>query len=70
MRKRFERMVFAVAFTILTAVAASPAGRRPGPPPDPLGADRSACTAAPVDANPDFARRPGPPPHPLGEDAR
>jgi len=70
MKKRLQFTIVVAAWTVLPVVAASPAGRRPGPPPDPLGAGRSASSAVAAAMNHEIARRPGPPPDPLGEDRR
>ncbi len=70
MRKRVQLAILIAAWTVMPVVAASPAGRRPGPPPDPLGAGRGASSAIAVDVNHGNARRPGPPPDPPGGDCR
>lgn len=55
-------------FLLLPSLNAAPAGIRPGPPPDPLGA-RPVAAASAADRV-DEARKPGPPPDPLREGCR
>lgn len=68
MTKRMQHLVLLMVLTLLLAAGASPTGRRPGPPPDPLGGRVSVAPAPACDPEQDSARRPGPPPDPLRED--
>lgn len=62
MKTRFPFKPVAMMLFLLSSLSAGPAGIRPGPPPDPLGAPPAVAVEVERAAE---ARKPGPPPDPL-----